>query len=189
MSVELCRLVGSVYFATVGYTPDKVAGALRARSEVTRLVVFHGHESNVGTRRALDQLARTCQTRGIELERVELADPFLLGVALKTFRRAAERHRPSAFNVSGGTNIMQVAAVLTCSLLGIQMESYNVEVRGLQRLPPIRLESPVARGATTLQVVRHLARHPGQRPLQVASALGISPSRLSYHLGRLRTAG
>jgi DNA-binding transcriptional ArsR family regulator len=179
----------SSYFATVGYTPDKVGGALRRRGGVSRLVAFHGPTSNIGTQRALEQLERSCATLGIAMEPVRLNDPFNLGECLATFRSAVQQRRPAAFNVSGGTNIMQIAAVMVCALGGVTMESYNVEIRRLQQLPPIRLQVSLARRSTSRRVAAFLARHPGIRPGEAAKALALSPSRLSYHLAKLREAG
>lgn len=178
---EWCKL--DVY-GTLGFTPNKFLPTLRGRPDVSRAVVFH--DAHPDSKAAARDVAEYCKELGVRFEPIEV-DAFDM-VACAAAMQAKVRTRKSddiTFNVTGGTKVLNAAAVLTCILEGVPAVYLHEETGQEIPLPLITVRYEKLLSRPQGKVLRFIIDNPGCVLKELVAKGPLSKPTMSHHVKEL----
>lgn len=181
-----------VLFATLGFTPQPVLAPLRVSSEFKELVVFFGPPGRPEILQSLNVVRTTCKGLGITLREYPVRDAFDYSEFLGVFTDALQRFedRKVAFNASGGTRIMVMAATIFCFTNDLPLLYFDEDNHTQGKVVPLRALRSLRRlGETPRAILAHLQRWGPKDMSGLARELGLAISTVTEHVKVLEQSG
>lgn len=171
-------------YGTLGFTPKKFLPTLRSRHDVERAVVFH--DDHADSQAAAKEVTAYCKSVGIALECVQLDAFDMVECASAMQKKVRARGAENIlFNVTGGTTVLNAAAVLTCILEGVPAVYLNQESRSEIPLPLITARYDRLLSTPQRRVLAHINRTKGCTLGELVTGLGQSKPTMSHHVQKL----
>jgi len=200
LSIGVRRIDGErivTVFGTLGFDASKFLPVVLKLADVRKVIVYHApgetptREKKV--QRALETVISSLTASKVAVKLVKLKDPWTVSTMLQAFLEGLAEERPenSAFNLTGGTKTMTVAATLACLITGtrayyVPEESDSPEPIELP-LPSISVRSVLTPGQA--RALAALSQHDFDSMTELAKSLRLSSATVCHHVSRLAQMG
>ena len=182
---------------TLGFTPEKLLGAIKTVPGVTHVTFYTSHTSRSQDKRrstaAVRKVEGVLQHLDVPFDHVVLPDPFDFGSMLGRFLQDLKRVRSenAVFNITGGSKPMSMAAAIACMMTGVRTYYVPEEQEGVQAilLPIFQLRYSRVLTPKQRKILEAINTTGPKSESQLAHHLGILESTLSGHLSRLADIG
>jgi len=184
----------AVLFGTLGWRPQSLIPTIRSTEDVEKLIFYHSdHPDSLSAR---DAVMEYCETIGLPVRPVELADAFDLVECAKRIRKDVravreEGKKIAKFNIAGGTRLMSSAALLVCILEGIPASYVHDETLEEIQLPLLQIRYSEALSSKQMEILRFLLanRESSFSESELALAMGLHRATMNYHVKELLRKG
>lgn len=190
-----------VVFGTLGYRPKSLIPTIRSTPDVEKVVFYCGADRSDANAVKMVSDARKavvdyCRTMKIDVEAVDLVDPFdFKGIALK-IRADIRRHKNAGkeiavFNIAGGTRPTSSAALLVCILEGIPTVYVHDVTYEEIHLPLLRMEYSKVLSGEEREILKVLSKNKAKliTEVELATLVGKHKATVNHHIKNLVSKG
>jgi len=184
----------TVLFGTLGFRSEALLPAIKATSDVEKVVFYHDHHDS--SLKAKSEVCSYCETLGIKAVPIPVDDAFDFLQLAKEMKQDVRRYRRegseiACFNIAGGTKLMSSAALLIGILEGIP--ATYVHDRTLQpfHLPLLRIKYSETLTPKQREILRYLIDHKNSEltERELADAVGVKKATINHHVSKLVEKG